>query len=96
MTTPARHPKAVLQEVAQKRRLGLPKYSHYYRGHGKTLTYKALVNVGGQTFEGEHFFTHKKDAECNVAVVALKKFKYPIESLSNTGEQEGEYEEDVG
>ena len=95
MATPSKHPKQALQEYTQKRYLGLPKYSHEVLKPGEQrqgdvwkYSVKSFVTVGDQKFESEGFFINKKEADCNVAVLALNLLASG--SLPDSSQQKGE------
>lgn len=66
--------KNLLQEMAQKRGLGLPAYSTSQSGEVHVPFFVSLVKIGEETFEGERLRT-KKQAEMSAAKVAYITLK---------------------
>lgn len=66
--------KNLLQEMAQKRGLGLPVYSTSQSGEVHAPIFVSIVKVGEETFEGQQSRT-KKQAEMSAAKVAYISLK---------------------
>lgn len=66
--------KMLLQELAQKRGLSLPKYTTTNYGEGHMPTFSSKVEIKGELFQGDVAKT-KKQAENNAAKFALSQLE---------------------
>lgn len=68
-----------LQEHAQRSLIPLPLYQTINEGTQHAPQFKSSVIVDGVTFRSSQTFPHRKEAEQNVAELALKELSKKIE-----------------
>ncbi|XP_057466720.1 double-stranded RNA-binding protein 1-like [Actinidia eriantha] len=74
--------KNLLQELAQKKGLHIPKYATTNSGPPHMPSFVSTVEIGGQSFEGKAAKS-KKQAETNAAKIAYSGLQEPKESVSS-------------
>ncbi|KAE9604746.1 putative double-stranded RNA-binding domain-containing protein [Lupinus albus] len=73
-----------LQEFTQKYGLQLPEYRIVNEGFSHAPKFRSMVLVNGKEFKSRKTYTHRKDAEKDVAELALKSITQDIKNEKST------------